>query len=299
MTQSSQKSVLLDQILLHIIILVWGFTGILGKEINEVAEHIVWYRMLIAFVTLFVYLLFQKNKTGMLFGWKRSLLTGLVVAMHWLFFFKALKVSNVSITLATLSSATLFTSILEPILFNKKPIVYEILFGIVVIFGLVLIFQFEYEHRLGIIYALISAFCASLFTTINGKLVKQGIKASSITLFEMLGGLIIMTVVMLFTPDISLPDFDISNIDWIYLLILGIICTALAFLGSVKVMRNLSPYTVSISINMEPIYGILLALFFYGDKEFMSTGFYFGAGLIMATILANAYLKKKFNKVLD
>lgn len=299
MNQPKTKSVLIDQILLHAVILIWGFTGILGKEINESAEHIVWYRMLIAFGSLGLFILFQKNKDGFLFGWQRSLLTGLVVAMHWLFFFKALKVSNVSITLATLSSATLFTSILEPILFNKKPVVYEVLFGIIVIFGLFLIFQFEYEHRLGIVYALISAFCASLFTTINGKLVKKGLRPTSITLFEMLGGIIIMSLVMMFTPEISFPDFKVSYTDWGYLVLLGVVCTAMAFLISVKVMKNLSPYTVSISINMEPIYGIILALFFYGDKEFMSTGFYFGAALILSTIAANAYLKKKFNKVLD
>ncbi|MDR9487775.1 MAG: DMT family transporter [Salibacter sp.] len=276
------------------VILFWGFTGILGKLISIDAFSIVWIRMLIAFVSLFVYL--KAIKFSIRTEPKRVLQfigVGFIVAIHWITFFHAIKISTVSVALATLATATLFTSFLEPLFFKRRIIWYEILFGGLVVAGLVMIFNFETEYTWGIITALVSAFTASLFTTINGKLVSKGEKPRNITMYEMLGGTIGITLFSLFGTEYYPWQVDPTFNDWIYLVILGVVCTAYAFVVSVNVMRELSPFTVSISINMEPVYSILLALLFFGDDERMSLGFYGGALLILSTILANAWLKKR------
>ena len=287
-----------DQLILHIIILVWGFTGILGKLITIPSTAIVWYRMAIAFVALAIYLLIWKRER--LIASRKQItkyiLTGFVVAGHWFFFFEALKVSNVSVTLATLASATLFTSVLEPFFYKRKIIWYEMLFGLFVIGGLLMIFNFETEYKLGILYALISAFLASLFTTLNGTYINKKEWSRTISLYEMLGGVIGISLFYSFSGEWSAMTQLPNLMDVFYLLILGVVCTALAFVISVEVMKTLSPFTVSISINMEPVYSIFLALIFFGESEKMSVGFYLGAVLIMATILLNAFIKTRMKK---
>ncbi|MEM9022443.1 MAG: DMT family transporter, partial [Bacteroidota bacterium] len=277
---------------LHLIVLIWGFTGILGKVISIDAGSTVFYRMGIAVLGLWAYFLVRGKswkvpaRTAGLF-----LLNGLVVAGHWAFFFQALKVSNVSVTLACLSSASLFMAILEPLFFRRRVIGYEIVLGLVVIGGLSLIFRFEGQYTAGIVYSLLAAFLAALFTVINGIWVKT-YSAGTITMWEMIGGTVGILVFLAITqPDaqiIALP----SLLDIAYLLILGLICTAMAFVVSVDVMKELSPYSVSMTINMEPIYAILLALAFFGDAEFMTPWFYAGALLILLTVFGNAYLKR-------
>lgn len=296
------KSSIQDYVKLHAVILVWGFTGILGKVITIPSVSIVWYRTLIAFVSLILFLWFKKQAISIA---KNDLLkylgTGIIVALHWFFFFEALKVSTVSVTLATLASATLFTSILEPLFFKKKLVPYEIIFGFIVIGGLMMIFQFETKYHLGIIYSLISAFCASLFTTLNGIFVAGGGKPINITMYEMLGAVLVISLYLFGVGSLNVETLGLFNngtqnfwLDLFYLLILGIICTSIAFAISVDVMKKLSPFTVSISINMEPIYAIILALIFFGEEEQMSTGFYIGTALVMSTIFGNGIMKRLY-----
>lgn len=291
-----------DYLKLHGVILVWGFTGILGKIITIPSTSIVFYRTLFAFISLVSFLFIRKK--SVLIGKtnaRKYLLTGIIVALHWVFFFEALKVSTVSVTLATLASATLFTSILEPLFYKKSFVFYEMFFGFLVIGGLIMIFSFETQYTLGIIYSLISAFCASLFTTLNGTYVASGGDGTHISTYEMLGATSVVFIYLSITEGVNLATFSLGissteiQLNIFYLLILGVICTAIAFVISVDVMKRLTPYTVSISINMEPIYSIILALAFFGEKEQMSVGFYLGAMLIMSTIFANGVLKRKLN----
>ncbi len=279
------------QIALHLTVFVWGFTGILGKLIELPYYSIVWYRMLIAAISLLIYALAKKSELRI--SLKRALLfilVGFIVAAHWSTFFQALKISNVSVVLTTLASASLFVALLEPIFFKRRIIFYELLFGVAVIIGLSLIFNFESQYALGIILALIAAFLAALFSTINGLLIRND-KARIITFYEMVGGVIGMSIYTLVFESPSVTDFSGSLLDAFYLLILGIVCTAVAFVVSVEVMKELSPFTVSISINMEPIYAIILALIFFGESEQMTPGFYLGAIIIFSTVLGNAALK--------
>ena len=227
------------------------------------------------------------------------LAAGIVIAAHWLTFFGAIKVSNVSITLAVLSTGAFFTSILEPIFYKRKVIPYEIAFGLVVIFGLYIIFRVETEYFFGIILALISALLSAIFTLINGKLAKKE-DASVISFYELLTGTGAITIYLLILAFLGSPDsgfssdfFQVSQSDWIYLFILASVCTAYAFIASVAVMKHLSPYTVMLTINLEPIYGILLAFWIFGSEEKMAPGFYFGAAIILATVILNGIFKTR------
>jgi drug/metabolite transporter (DMT)-like permease len=195
--------------------------------------------------------------------------------------------------------STLFTSFLEPIIFKRKLKVSEIIISLCILSGIIIIFGFEFDYKLGIISGLISAFLAALFTVINGRLIKK-MPSFKITKYEMMGAFSISAFALLLNGEIDSDLFNISTKNWTYLFILGVICTTLAFLVSVWVMKFVSPFTVSISINMEPIYTIIIALIFIPSQDSMSFGFYLGGAIIIGSIFTNAYLKKrKLNKIRD
>jgi drug/metabolite transporter (DMT)-like permease len=282
--------------LLHFVVLIFGFTGILGELISIGSTQLVWLRMLIAFFSMTIWLGFR-GKLNEIFT-KHSftfLAVGFIIAAHWITFFQAIKTANVSIALVCLATSSLFTAILEPIIF-KRPVKFsELILGAFVLAGIYLIFNFESNYIEGILFGLSSAFLASLFTVINGRLVKSH-NSSVLSTVEMLGGFLGITLLLTFTGKLSLNLFEISQADWFYLILLGTICTAFAFIASVFVMRDLTPFTVSITINLEPIYGIILALIFFGESEKMGLGFYSGMILILSGVFLNAYLKRKARK---
>lgn len=277
--------------LLHLIVFIWGFTAVLGALISLDALPLVWWRMTLAVFFIFVYMKFKQinfkvpKKTILLF-----LIAGLIIALHWFTFFKAIKVSNVSVTLACLSTGAFFTSILEPILFGRKIIWYEVLFGLIVVAGLYIIFQVEGDYYLGIILALISAFLSALFSVINGKFAKE-YNAATISFYELLGGVLCLTIFLLYSGGFTYDFFAISLSDLGWLVLLASICTAYAFIVSVDVMKHLSPYTVMLTINLEPIYGIILAVLIFQEKEKMNPSFYLGAAIILSTVVLNGILK--------
>lgn len=283
-------------LLLHIVVLIFGFTGILGKLISIPSEALVWYRMFFASIAVGLYLLLSRKSLKMSSkGLLQTLGIGFIIAAHWIFFFEAIKQSNVSITLATLSTAALFTALLEPLFFKRKLHLYELFLGGLVIAGLYFIFRFETENSWGIWLAVLSAFLASLFTVINGRLIKK-YEPGQISLYELSGGVVAISLYFLFTSPSEFPNFSMSTSDWLALLILAIICTAFAFVASVKVMEELTPFTVSLSINLEPVYGIILAYLFFGEEEKMSAGFYIGTIMILSSLFLNVWFKKKMKK---
>jgi len=290
----------------HVIVFIWGFTAVLGALISLDAVPLVWYRMLLASGFIFIYIKWKKRNITVS---PRKLLllivAGLVIAAHWLTFFGAIKVSNVSITLALLSTGAFFTSILEPIFYKRKFVGYEIIFGILVIIGLYIIFQVETDYTLGIILALGSAFLAAVFTLMNGKLI-HNTAPSVISFYELTTGVVAISCYLLyvtFSSDglkgFNTEFFTLSAEDWGYLLILASVCTAYAFIAAVAVMKHLSPYTVMLTTNLEPVYGIVLAFLIFGSKEQMNPQFYYGAALILSTVILNGYLKtkRKINKI--
>lgn len=285
---SSAKSLFL----LHFIVIIFGFTGILGKLISIESAQLVWYRMFFGTIVLVIYLSARKKslilkKEGRI----QTLFTGIIIAAHWITFFEAIKLSNVSITLAALASASMFTAFLEPLFFRRRLSGQEIFLAAMVIAGLYFIFQFETENSIGFFVGLISAFLASLFTVINGKLI-QKYDANRISLYELGGGAIAISLYLLFSGK-EFPDFQLSYSNWLWILILAILATAFAFVVSVEVMKELTPFTVSLSINLEPVYGIILAFLIFGEEEKMSFGFYIGTLTILAAIFINEGLKRR------
>lgn len=278
---------------LHFIVFVWGFTAVLGALITLDALPLVWYRMLFASLFILLYILFTKISVKLPIKTILILLfAGLVIALHWYTFFEAIKVSNVSVTLACLSTGAFFASILEPIFFKRKIIGYEVFFGLIVIVGLYLIFKVEGQYVQGILLALISAFLSATFSMINGKFA-QMYDPTVISFYELLGGVLFFSIFLLVGGSFSAGFFKISLEDLMYLFVLSSFCTAYAFIASVAVMKYLSPYTVMLTINLEPIYGIILALLVFGEKEQMNSQFYIGALIILSTVILNGVLKNK------
>ena len=290
-------------VILHLVVLVYGFTGILGDQINLPAEKITFFRVGISFFSLLVVGLFVRNQkplTGK--NIIQLILVGCIVGIHWYTFFHAIKVSNVSIALVCMASSPLFTSILEPIFFKRKFIASEFILGLTIIVGIAIIFGFEGQYYKGIFFGLTAAFLAALFTVLNGQLITK-ISSFSITKYEMLGALIMLSGVLFFSNQLEMRMFSIERFDWICLTSLGVVCTTIAFMVSVWVMKFVTPFTVSMSINMEPIYAIIIALIidhYNGTtKEQMTSGFYFGAIIIITSIFLNGYLKKRVANKFD
>jgi len=278
---------------LHFIVFIWGFTAILGKLISLDALPLVWYRMSIAVALIFLFI--SSKKISFQVAPKKFMLmaiAGIVIALHWVTFFKAIKVSTVSIALATMSTGAFFTALLEPFFYQRKIIWYEILFGIIVMGGLYIIFNVEAQYAQGIMFGLVSALLSAIFALMNGKLIQTN-KPSVISFYELGMGVLFLSVYLGINQRFTADFFTISVNDWLYLAILASICTAYAFIASVKVMKFLTPYTVMLTVNLEPIYGIILAFIFLGDSEKMNPLFYLGALLILSTVIANGLLKNK------
>lgn len=290
---SMQGNKLKNYLHLHLIVFIWGFTAILGALISIDAIPLVWYRMLLAVVFIAFYFIIKKksfkvNTKGLL----KFAITGIIIALHWITFFKAIKVSNVSVALVTMSTGAFFASLLEPFYFKRKIKSIEIVLGLLVIGGLYIIFNFESKYTLGIVYALISAFLSALFAVLNGLYIKE-YKAEVISFYQLMFGVLGVTVYILITGGFSLEFFQLQSSDWLYLFVLSSICTAYAFIASVHVMKYLTPYTVMLTINLEPVYAIVLALLIFGEKEQMNTAFYFGALVVLLVVLLNGILKNK------
>lgn len=276
---------------LHFIVFIWGFTAVLGKLISLDAMPLVWYRMSLAVLFILLYIWYKKVPMKVplktLLGF---LFAGLVIAFHWFTFFKAIKVSNISVTLACLSTGAFFASLMEPLFYGRKVIWYEVFFGIIVFIGLYIIFNIDGHFINGILLALTSAFLSALFSMINGKYAKE-YNPTVISFYELLGGVLFFSIFLYYTGSFNASFFKVSNSDWLYLIILSTFCTAYAFIASVKVMKFLSPYTVMLTINLEPIYGIILAVIVFEETEKMSFNFYIGALIILSTVILNGVLK--------
>lgn len=288
---------------LHLLIFIAGFTAILGELITIGSLALVWYRMAIAGVLMFIYIKFIKLniKTS-----RKAILqfsaAGIIIALHWITFFEAINQANVSIALAMFSSGAFFASFIEPIFFKRKLLLYEIVFGLFVVIGIFLITSSELGYVNGIVLGLVSALFSTLFAVINGRFIER-YSATLISFYEFISGVLFLTIFILLTGGwFNTEFFTLSISDWVYIFILASVCTAYAFIGAVEVMRYISPFTVILSYNLEPVYGICIALVLFPESEKMSPQFYIGAILIIGIVLMDAILKnyrlrKKKNQV--
>lgn len=281
---------------LHFVVFIWGFTAILGKLITLEALQLVWYRMILALVGVYAFARFTKVALWLPRKAQWALAgTGLIIAAHWVTFYHAIKISNVSVTLACFSSGAFFASIFEPLLYKRKVVWYEMALGLVSIGGLYLIFSFEAQYLAGIVTAIVSASLSALFAVMNGRFA-QKYNAAAVSVYEMAGGIAGLSLLLLADTGYASGSYALSGSDLGFLAILAIVCTAYPFIASIRLMRKITPYTFVLSVNMEPIYGIILAWFIFGESERMTGQFYLGTAVILGTLFANAILKHYYRQ---
>ena len=278
---------------LHVIVFLWGFTAILGKLIHANAHVLVFYRMFFASAILFLFFrVFKKRSLRV----PRKLLLQLVMiggfmGFHWLCFFYSIKVSNVSIALSCLSLSTLFTSVLEPIIFKRKIDISEVIIGIVIVICMGMIFKTEFQYKEGIFFGVLTALFGTIFQVYNGKIYGKT-SSGNIIFYEIFSGFLILSLFYMMTGQI----WDVSEIsyrDLSLVILLAGVFTAYPMLESVSLMKYISPFTLILTINLEPVYGIILAFFIFGESEQMSPVFYIASVVMISAIVINGVIKAR------
>jgi drug/metabolite transporter (DMT)-like permease len=270
---------------LHFIVLIYGFTGILGKLIALPAHFLVFYRLLFTIPVLYIIILLRKESLKID---KKTLLKylgiGVIIGLHWLTFFHSIKVSNVSVALSCFASSSLFAGILEPLLYRKPIRKLEVLCSVVVLLTLCVMLGFEIKYWQGALYGVLAAFLAALFTVLNKQL--SDTKALiTMSLYEMVGALIPIIVVVGISVEMlrATPLLPIMTDLW-WLLLLATICTAYPFVATIKLLRSLTAFNVALAVNFEPIYSIILAYFIFGESERMTPIFYIGLCVVFGVV---------------
>ena len=295
----STTPMLKDYLKLHFIVLLWGFTAILGKLLSLPPVEIVFWRTGLAALGIGV-LLTVRGQSLRVSGAQlaRLLGVGVLVAAHWITFFLAARLSSVSVCLAGLATLALWTSLLEPLLLRRPVRAYEVGLGLLTMAGLYLVSQAELDQLTGLLVAVLSAGLSALFSVLNSRLTQQH-SPLALTFYEMLGACV---SIALFLPFYGLYFTQGAGVrvgwhglDWLWLLLLAGVCTVYAFSTFVELMKRFSPFTVNLTINLEPVYGILLAVLIFDDKERMAGGFYLGTALILLSVLVHPLVAKRFS----
>jgi drug/metabolite transporter (DMT)-like permease len=275
---------------LHIAILLAGFTGILGRLITLNEGLLVWYRLFFTVIFLWaMYALAPKSSTSGKAGLLAVYVVGGLVALHWVFFYASIKYANVSIGLVCFSAVSFFTAVFDPIITGRKNDIREWMLGLLVMVGIYLIFHFDPKYKTGIILGIVSSALAALFTIFNKSLLKKH-SAMDLTRHQLTGGWLLLTALLpaylhFFPVQTLLPSW--SDIGW--LLFLSLFCTVLAYNLSMSALRSISPFTVNLSYNLEPLYGILLAFLLYREDKELESGFYYGMAIIVITVLIQSW----------
>lgn len=275
--------------MLHLIVIIWGFTAILGLLISLPAIELVFYRTLIASVVVAGMFMFKKESLLIPFPDMIKVVgIGFVIAMHWILFFWSARVSTASVCLAGMAATSLWTAFVEPIFNSTKIKWYEVALGLLVISGLLVIFSFETGYWLGLSMALVSSLLAAIFSVLNGKIAHKH-DPYQITFYEMAGAslfaLLFMPIYSSFMTEDGLQLAWVGY-DWFWLFILSVVCTVYAFSVSVELMKRLSVFSINLTVNLEPVYGIVLAVLIFGESEKMTPQFYLGTGIILVSVLS-------------
>lgn len=271
---------------LHAAIFLAGFTGVLGRLIELNEALLVWYRMMFAAVALLILFFTTKKifKANMLDAFSLIGIGG-IIALHWVTFYGSIKYANVSVSLVCFSAIGFFSAILDPIISKRKFEWMEMLLGCMVIIGIYLMFHFDPRFRTGILFGIISSLLAAVFPILNKKMMQKQ-QPETITLYEMSGGFLILTALlpfylMYYPSQQILPTLP----DFLWLLVLSLFCTVLAFNLSVRSLSKISPFTVNLSFNLEPVYGIALAFLFFKEYKEVGLSFYIGIAIIFLTVV--------------
>lgn len=288
-----------DYLKLHFIVFLWGFSAILGKLVTIPAVEMVLYRTLLAALGMIIVITvtrgsFRVTPQQLL----KLLLVGFIVGIHWIAFFGSARVSNVSVSLVGFATNSLWAALLEP-LFNRTRIKkFELLLGLVVIAGLYIIFSFDFQYTLGLLLGLAAGFTSSLFAVFNSKLVKHT-PPFTITLYEMTGAFLLIALFLPLYKNTWAEGNDLhlipSAADWLYIALLAGVCSVYAYSVGVELMKRISVFLLQLTLNLEPVYGIIMAVIIFGDKEKMGLNFYIGTVLILSAVALYPVLKRRYD----
>lgn len=275
---------------LHIAVILAGFTGVLGRLITLNEAVLVFYRLLVSALALWLIAAFRKTIKTIPFPQLAAIFgVGFIAAIHWVTFYGAIKYSNVSVTLVCFSAIGFFTALVEPLLLRKKPVWQEIALGLLVILGIFIIFQFDTQYKTGIIIGVVSAFLAAIFPVLNRILLRK-VSVETLVTYELTGGFVtlsfLMPVYLYFFPATQLLP---TASDWIWLLVLSLLCTVWAFYLSAYALKHISAFTVNLTYNLEPVYGILLAFFLFQENATLGWHFYIGLLIIVTAVLLQLF----------
>lgn len=276
---------------LHIAVFLAGFTAVLGKVIELNEGMIVWWRLLFTVVTMAVlFIVFKKLRKIPLKDILKICGVGLVAALHWLTFYGAIKWSNVSVALICFSSISFFTAIFEPLLFKRKLNQTELLLGLLTIAGIYIIFHFDDRYKAGIIAGIISAILAAIFPIFNRQFL-QRINVETMLLWQQIGGFITLSAILpfyfqLFPSRNFIPGWQ----DVIWLLVLAWVCSVFAFQLTAHALKRLSAFTVNLTYNLEPVYGILIAFIVFKENQQLGKWFYYGFAIIIAVLVIHIFI---------
>ncbi len=292
------KPAFTDYLQLHFIVLIWGFTAILGKLLEPLdSSAVVLFRTLLAVAGMGTVLVARRQmiRVSPTDRW-RLLATGGLIALHWVTFFLAARIANVSVCLAGLATSSLWASVLEPLILRRRVRPIEVILGAIVMAGLYLIFRFEFDKVVGLAVAVFSAMLSSLFTIINSRFTHR-LDALVISFYEMIGASVGALGMWLFVRAADPLKIDQAAqyvpdtlMQWIWLLVLSLVCTVYAYTVAIGLLRKFSPYLAILTVNLEPVYGIILAVLVFGNDERMTTGFYLGTLVILAAVLLYPFL---------
>jgi drug/metabolite transporter (DMT)-like permease len=278
-------------LILHIVVFIWGFSPILGRYITANVWQLVWFRILITVAAMYLYLVITRQSRAVsrkqlwqLFG------IGLIIMVHWLTFYGAIKVSNVSVTMVAFSTGTLFSAIIEPFFFKRRIRLYEVVIGFVIIAAIALIFSVETRYAFGIALGIAAAFTSSLFGVLNG-IMSHRLRPGVISFYEIGSALLGLTVFLAVTGQFSPSFFSLDNRSVVGITALSLLCTVFPFITSVNLAKYISPYTIVLIVNLETVYGIIWAILFFHENQEVTPAFYIGVLIILFAIFLNSYLR--------
>jgi drug/metabolite transporter (DMT)-like permease len=290
-----------DYFKLHFIVFLWGFTAVLGKLISIPSVEMVFYRTLVAAIGMAVLMIFLKKSFSVS---SKDLmiifLTSIIVAIHWITFFVSGRISNPSTSLVGFATCSFWAAFIEPIVKRKNIQLLEIGLGVVVLIGLIIILTFNFQFPLGLFLGIVSGMTAALFSVVNSKLVHR-VNAYTITFYEMLGACLVILLFMPVYQNTWAPQGELNLaptfVDWIYIGVMALACSVYAFSVSINLSKKLSVFFIQLALNLEPVYGIILALLVFGQQEVMSLNFYIGTLIILVAVVAYPIIKKKQNQL--
>jgi drug/metabolite transporter (DMT)-like permease len=277
------------QVLLHLSVVLWGCTAILGRAISIDALPLVWYRLLLSIVGLAILIVMRGMSLRVsLRALGRYAIVGACIGVHWLCFFGAVKHAGIPTSVLTLSTMSFFTAITEPIAFRRRARVGELVLGAVVVVGVALLLKLEvHADPLGLALGLASALFASVFGVLNARIVHDE-QPMRLMLFELCAAFVVVSLCFAVAPSELVAPWQLSGGNFMWLAVLAVACTVVPQVWSLMVLRVLSPFTIALSINLEPVYSLILAAILYSDTDPLSGRFYGGAALILVLVVVNA-----------